>query len=116
VCLLGGEPTFCFLTQSVYSNLIQLYTGRPPFTDLTEGATILAVVQSNRPDRPSNEAAISDALWKLVEDCWAQFYEVRPTTSNVAKRLSCLKGPEHEASQLDSDKVLPILMPLFGED
>ncbi|KAJ7145858.1 kinase-like domain-containing protein [Mycena epipterygia] len=37
---------------------LELYTGRPPFADLSETATLLKVINGDRPVRPSGEAAI----------------------------------------------------------
>ncbi|KAJ7817235.1 kinase-like domain-containing protein [Mycena leptocephala] len=37
---------------------LELYTGRPPFANLSETATLLRVINGDRPERPSCEPAI----------------------------------------------------------
>ncbi|KAJ7809655.1 kinase-like domain-containing protein, partial [Mycena leptocephala] len=58
---------------------LELYTGRPPFNTLSETATLLRVINGDRPDRPSSEPAMSEALWQHVNELWAQDSALRPT-------------------------------------
>ncbi|KAJ7864411.1 kinase-like domain-containing protein [Mycena leptocephala] len=51
---------------------VELYTGRPPFSELSEGSALLKVINGERPARPSATPAMSDTLWKHVMEYWAE--------------------------------------------
>ncbi|KAJ7848885.1 hypothetical protein B0H13DRAFT_2207976, partial [Mycena leptocephala] len=51
---------------------LELYTGQPPFADFRETAVIVKVSDGIRSERPTGHPIISEALWGLVDDCWAQ--------------------------------------------
>ncbi|KAJ7360826.1 kinase-like domain-containing protein, partial [Mycena albidolilacea] len=57
---------------------LELYTGRPPFATLSETASLLRVIDGDRPERPSDELAFSDLLWEHVNEFWAQDSVRRP--------------------------------------
>ncbi|KAJ7731250.1 kinase-like domain-containing protein, partial [Mycena metata] len=57
---------------------IELYTGQPPFANLPEPASLFKVVKGERPERPFGEPALSDDLWRHVNECWAQESAKRP--------------------------------------
>ncbi|KAF8187885.1 kinase-like domain-containing protein, partial [Mycena galopus ATCC 62051] len=56
---------------------LELYTGHPPL-DFRETAVIVKVSDGVRQERPTSHPTISDALWGLVNDCWAQQSTNRP--------------------------------------
>ncbi|KAF7290843.1 hypothetical protein MIND_01325500 [Mycena indigotica] len=63
----------------------EIFTGNIPFFELTTDiAVMFQVIQGNRPDRPNT---IPDALWKLMEECWAANPSDRPTTTQLVFRL-----------------------------
>ncbi|KAJ7656681.1 kinase-like domain-containing protein [Mycena rosella] len=66
---------------------LELYTGRPPFADFSETVTLLTVINGDRPDRPSGEPAMSEALWQHVNECWAQDSALRPATDSVVYQM-----------------------------
>lgn len=46
------------------------------------------VAQGSRPSRPDAKViGLSDPVWRLAEDCWAQKRKERPSISEVLTRL-----------------------------
>lgn len=76
--------------------IMQLFSGMYPFSDRLVGdyQVIRAVGQGIRPPRPTdtraNARGLTDAVWKIVEECWAQDPKSRPTADQVVARLSGL--------------------------
>ncbi|KAJ7145880.1 kinase-like domain-containing protein, partial [Mycena epipterygia] len=80
---------------------IEVYTGRPPFSELSEAAALLKTVNGERPGRPSGTPAMSDMLWKNVTAYWTEDPTARPSTEVVvqdmtwpAAQKSLLPNPE----------------------
>ena len=69
-----------------------MITGEVPFANLrVDGAVILAVKEKQRPPRPTMTAhRVSDAMWQLWEECWAEAPDDRPKMAEVLVRLSRL--------------------------
>ncbi|KAF7354991.1 Protein kinase domain-containing protein [Mycena sanguinolenta] len=64
----------------------EILTGKVPFFQLAnEAAIIFKVVEGVRPSRLE---LISPELWLLLDDCWHQQTDKRPTTAAIAQRLS----------------------------
>ncbi|KAJ7107552.1 hypothetical protein C8R44DRAFT_577400, partial [Mycena epipterygia] len=76
VCLevRSDEFYFLLLTNS------QLYSGRPPFSEVNDTAAMLRVIQGERPQRP---AGMSEELWRLVNAAWATDSRMRPTIQYI---------------------------------
>ncbi|KAJ6554031.1 kinase-like domain-containing protein, partial [Mycena vulgaris] len=51
---------------------LELYTGKPPFADVSETASLFRVINGERPERPSTDPPMSEALWQHVNACWVQ--------------------------------------------
>ncbi|KAJ7286799.1 kinase-like domain-containing protein [Mycena rebaudengoi] len=66
---------------------LELYTGRPPFADISEAAAMFRVVDGGRPLKPSCDPAISEALWQHLDDCWRENSAARPATHVVAQHM-----------------------------
>ncbi|KAJ7442153.1 kinase-like domain-containing protein, partial [Mycena galericulata] len=62
---------------------LELYTGRPPFSELSQTAALLSIIQGKRPGRPAGPPTMSDALWQCVTACWAEYPAARPITQAV---------------------------------
>ncbi|KAF7343093.1 Kinase-like protein [Mycena venus] len=59
----------------------ELYTGSPPFSDVTpDMAAMLKVMEGERPGQP---AQISDALWTLITTAWGEDWRQRPTAAEI---------------------------------
>ncbi|KAF7347164.1 PINc domain-containing protein [Mycena venus] len=65
----------------------ELYTGRPPFSNMPEPAAMMKVINGERPERPSGSPAMSDILWQHVSAYWAQEPVTRPPTQIVVKNM-----------------------------
>ncbi|KAF7325333.1 Protein kinase domain-containing protein [Mycena venus] len=68
----------------------EMLTGKPPFSELcTVVAVIAAVLTGERPLRPASclGAPPLDGLWNLLQDCWQEQPEARPTASHIVKLL-----------------------------
>jgi hypothetical protein len=62
-----------------------------PFAELRNYVVGIKVIQGVRPPRPTEQdcggVALSDALWKLTEDCWRATATERPLMKTVVERL-----------------------------
>ncbi|KAJ7651247.1 kinase-like domain-containing protein, partial [Roridomyces roridus] len=84
--------------------MYELMAGELPFSNVTnDGALIRAVTDGKRPECPPpgcrSEIRTLDAAWRLVEDCWAQIPEKRPTAAQI---VVLLKGAEIGAKETTS--------------
>ncbi|KAJ7145871.1 kinase-like domain-containing protein, partial [Mycena epipterygia] len=58
---------------------IEVYTGRPPFSELSEPAALIRTLNGERAGRPSGTLAMSDMLWQNVTAYWAEDPTARPS-------------------------------------
>ncbi|KAF8184578.1 kinase-like domain-containing protein [Mycena galopus ATCC 62051] len=86
----GLLRTYCSDIYAFGCVCLELYTGRPPFYSGGTIAAILKVMEGRRPNRPSTEPFMSDALWAFVNECWAQDPNMRPTAEVVVQRMELL--------------------------
>jgi len=74
--------------------IIELLTGKVPFSDLRTTQVIFAVASGKRPSRPTGEKwtlrVLTDPLWELIEACWAQRPEDRINIHTFLERLKPL--------------------------
>ncbi|KAH8829979.1 kinase-like domain-containing protein, partial [Flagelloscypha sp. PMI_526] len=66
---------------------LEVMTGKPPFPELGDAPAMLAVLAGKRPLRPLLIKSFTEELWKLVERCWAQEPEARPTFDDITLTL-----------------------------
>ncbi|KAJ7921478.1 kinase-like domain-containing protein, partial [Mycena leptocephala] len=57
---------------------LELYTGLPPFSKLSQTAVLFKIIAGERPGRPSGSPPMSDVLWRRVTEYWAQSPAERP--------------------------------------
>jgi hypothetical protein len=79
-----------------------LLAGKHPFPELrTDGAVIKAVLDGLRPSRPLSCSGTPrlDGLWILLQDCWEELPEKRPTAVQTVDRLM---GPVIQAKTVQS--------------
>ncbi|KAJ7111283.1 kinase-like domain-containing protein, partial [Mycena epipterygia] len=72
------EPTVRTPASDVYAYgcvCLELYSGRPPFSEFKDPGVILRVMRGERPQRPGGSAE----LWHLVTAAWAAVSNSRPT-------------------------------------
>ncbi|KAJ6480648.1 kinase-like domain-containing protein [Mycena vulgaris] len=88
---------------------LELFTGRPPFSTIAnDGFVVMKVVDGVRPDRPSEQPAMSDALWDLVNTCWAHDPASRPFMQIVVQNMTTFAlVEESERDDSDSDFAVP---------
>ncbi|KAJ6476265.1 kinase-like domain-containing protein [Mycena sanguinolenta] len=67
---------------------LELYTERPPFSNVSETAALLKVLNGERPERPPGPPAMSDTLWQLVTEFWAENPTTRPSTQYVVQAMT----------------------------
>ena len=77
-----------------YSHL-QIVLGKPPYEGVGKFKVMKRVVDDKGiPDRPRSASKAkwspSDALWKLLEECWAYDPSKRPEMTGVKRTLSAL--------------------------
>ncbi|KAJ6480651.1 kinase-like domain-containing protein [Mycena vulgaris] len=67
---------------------VELYTGRIPFSTIeNDPVVMMKVLDGVRPDRPTERPAMSDALWDLVNACWAHDPASRPSMQTVVENM-----------------------------
>ncbi|KAF7312462.1 Kinase-like protein [Mycena indigotica] len=69
---------------------VELYTGRPPFADYSEGAAMLKILFGEREPRPSGNPAMPVLLWQYVLTYWAQEAGKRPSAAVVADNMASI--------------------------
>ncbi|KIM82030.1 hypothetical protein PILCRDRAFT_88827 [Piloderma croceum F 1598] len=73
----------------------EMFSGEVPFyEDPSDIRVVLSVMQGKRPPRPSHQLSgtrgLNDAIWQLVETCWAPDPTERPTAKHIVEQLSGL--------------------------
>ncbi|KAF9779294.1 kinase-like domain-containing protein, partial [Thelephora terrestris] len=58
--------------------VIEVFTRRPPFDKFTNYVAQSKIIEGERPDHPQ-EPGLSDSVWQMTVDCWAQEPAQRPT-------------------------------------
>ncbi|KAJ7770535.1 kinase-like domain-containing protein [Mycena metata] len=66
---------------------VELYTGRPPLSDLPGPAVIFPILNGERAPRPMGPPAMSDTLWQNVTKYWAADPEARPPSDIMTQQM-----------------------------
>ena len=67
---------------------LKIYTGRVPFYQITRDSTVMKkVLEGSRPPRPADTSLLSDRTWKVIEMCWNQEPQNRPTAESIIEQL-----------------------------
>ncbi|TCD64694.1 hypothetical protein EIP91_003768 [Steccherinum ochraceum] len=76
--------------------IIELYTERNPFDGVVYYKVAGAVIEGERPPRPSTQdgVPISDKMWEITERCWAQQHSDRPPVQDVAAEIRAVVEAE----------------------
>ena len=82
------------------AHLIQVLTGRQPFSEMTEVAATYSMLNGTRPPRPENHE-ISDTVWYMIECCWHHVPSKRMSAGEVVKLL------ENEAGCMPDSRTVP---------
>jgi hypothetical protein len=67
---------------------MKIYTGHVPFHKIARDITVMKkVVEGSRPPRPADTSFLSDEIWKVIEMCWNQEPQDRPSAESVIEQL-----------------------------
>ena len=67
---------------------MKVYTGHVPFHKIfRDGTVIKKVLEGSRPPRPADASLLSDEIWKVIEMCWNQEPQDRPSAESVIGQL-----------------------------
>ncbi|KAJ7718904.1 kinase-like domain-containing protein, partial [Mycena metata] len=66
---------------------VELYTGRPPFSEVRDIAALFKIVNGERAQRPTGTPAMSDTLWQCVTEFWASDPPTRPSSKVVVQNM-----------------------------
>jgi len=67
---------------------MKIYTGHVPFDNVPRDITVMEkVVEGSRPPRPAETSLLSDEIWKVIEMCWNQEPQDRPSAESVIEQL-----------------------------
>ncbi|KAJ7782500.1 kinase-like domain-containing protein, partial [Mycena maculata] len=85
---------------------IELYTGRAPFSELSQAGALLRIINGERPARPSGTTpAMSDTLWQNVTSFWKQDPTARPVAQVVVQNMVWpVLSQEHEGDADDAQE------------
>ena len=67
---------------------LEVFTGKIPFGELKNEAVVYRVSRGVRPEMPRNAQAVglTDDVWTLLESCWQQDPQKRPSMEEVVRR------------------------------
>jgi hypothetical protein len=87
-----------------------MFSGNVPFyEEANDIRVVFKVMQGKRPYAPSHELSRkrgwSDAIWQLVEDCWAFDPTQRPTAKQVTEQFGTLPNPSTDERPVDEFSV-----------
>jgi len=70
--------------------ILEVLSGRPPFSGCSGLVVMRKVIEGERPGRPQGKEGVwfTDNLWEMLEQCWLPQAERRPTIDAV---LQCLQ-------------------------
>ena len=67
---------------------MKIYTGHVPFHGIARDITVMKkVIEGSRPSRPADTSLLSDETWKVIEMCWNQEPQSRPSADSVIEQL-----------------------------
>ncbi|KAL0056751.1 hypothetical protein AAF712_016638, partial [Marasmius tenuissimus] len=86
----GADLTFASDIYSFGCVCIEVYTGKPPFYELRNNMVVmLHVCEGKRPPQPPR---MPKDVWALVNRCWDQQSDLRPSAQEVCRELARIVG------------------------
>jgi len=67
---------------------VEVFTNEVPFEELKNEVVVPWILEGGRPEMPTNAQGVglTVEMWKLLESCWQQNPETRPTMEEVVRR------------------------------
>ena len=78
--------TVCRTLTYCHFGPIQVFTGAVPFNNSSPPMAMLAIMQNERPPRPTHPT-FTEKLWTLMQRCWDHDPHLRPDVSGVLQVL-----------------------------
>ncbi|KAF8205640.1 kinase-like domain-containing protein [Mycena galopus ATCC 62051] len=78
----------------------ELYTGRPPFSSLTEPAVLMKLLNGERPEKPSGYPVMPETLWQHVTEFLAESPSARPSTELVVQNVAWSTPGSHSSPSI----------------
>ena len=82
--ILASKPADVFAFAML---VVEVFTGKVPFPDMTNGSVIIQVVNGKRPVKPpaAEQLGLTTEMWKFIEKCWSADPSKRPTMDEVVR-------------------------------
>jgi serine/threonine protein kinase len=103
------EDRFFYVTERAW----QMFSEDYPFPDISSDFQVMyAVKRGRRPTRPTKKKSqtrgLNDDVWNIIEACWNQDPNMRPSASKVVEYLRGLPNrPDDHRPLNDLDRALP---------
>lgn len=95
-------------------DVLKVFTDRVPFLDIVYDWTVYEKYKEgkrpNRPPHPSLTWGLTDELWNIIQRCWAQSPDDRPSMSEVVSELTeiqRLREMQPAPQQIDPNELHP---------
>ena len=97
-----GRPTKDSDCYALGMVILEVLSGKPPFSGYSGLIIMRKVIEGERPERPQGKEEVwfANDLWEILEQCWLPQPERRPTIDAV---LQCLKQGSTAWQPLPSD-------------
>jgi serine/threonine protein kinase len=72
----------------------EVLTGRPPWGGRRQPEVTLRVIEGKRPNKPetAGDIGFGGGTWELVQQCWEQNRNERPTAEKIVEHFHCVAG------------------------
>ena len=73
---------------------VEVFTGEIPFDKWVDRAVASLILEGSRPEMPEDAQTVglTSEMWEIIEACWQQDPEERPTTEEVMRRWEKCTG------------------------
>ena len=84
-----GRPTKDSDCYALGMVILEVLSGKPPFSSYNGLVVMRKIIEGERPGRPRGEEGVwfTNSLWEVLEQCWSTQPERRPTIDAVLQRL-----------------------------